>query len=98
MEIIITKARPIQQREIVRPGGKVMMADQQRLRSSGPIRSGLSLMLWGTMALILIGRAGSGAGPDGPGDRNRTGIELMWRSLRATPPVWWDVIDAATRQ
>jgi hypothetical protein len=37
-------------------------------------------------------------GDDGARSRGRTGIELAWRSLRATPPQWWDVTDADTRQ
>jgi hypothetical protein len=50
------------------------------------------------MALVLIGRPGSAVGQDVSRKRNGPGIELGWRSLQTTPPRWWDVIDAATKQ
>jgi hypothetical protein len=41
-------------------------------------------------------RAGYAADGDRATDDRRTGIELAWRSLRMTPPRWWDVTDAVS--
>ena len=55
-----------------------------------------SAILCGILALILMIRVGlAGADDNTPIDRS-TGIEFAWRTLRMTPPMWWEVTDAGS--
>src|SRR5687767_12541137 len=70
------------------------MATRRMPRSRGASRS--RPLLWGAIALALIGHPVRAGAEDRVGGGDRSGIELVWRTLRATPPTQWDVTEAAT--
>jgi hypothetical protein len=70
------------------------MATRRIPRSRGVSRS--RPLLLGAIALTLIVRPSLAGVEDRVGGGGRSGIELVWRTLRATPPTWWDVTEAVT--
>src|SRR5437588_538063 len=74
------------------------MPKHRRSPSHGSLRCGF--VIGSLLALVSPGPATFAGRDDGARSQGRTGIELVLasRSLRVTPPQWWEVTDAASQQ